>query len=130
MTPGSGPIARRLCVLAVLLGLVGMHGLANGPGDRCHGGVSSPGALSAMMSTTPTEAVTAQHVVAGMRDMGSVCVFVQSAGWPGMTLALVALATVALGCGAATRWSVGGRPGRSPPLAGMSLLHRVCVSLT
>ena len=130
MKRSSGPIGRGLCVLALLLGLVGMHGLANGPDDGCHGGIGSPAAITTMVSAVPAGPLATPHLVAAMRGMGSACVFVQAVGWPGLALALLAIAGLVAASDAGARWFLGGRPGRSPPLAGVSLLRWVCVSLT
>lgn len=100
-----------LCVLAVLIGLFGMHGLASDAAGGCHQlpGATSPAAHSAMPTMTDAS-----------------CVFVAPTSWP--PLALVVLAIVV-----ATALSVAGARrapalgGRSPP---DSLLQRVCVSRT
>lgn len=133
MAWGSKPVTRRLCVLALLLGLTGMHGLADGGG--CHSGAGPAGATSTMAAAMSPGSPTASHRVAVTRGMpgtvlGSVCVFVQSAGWPPMVLALLGIVGVAALAGVGTRRAVGGVPARSPPLAGVLLLRRVCVSLT
>jgi Family of unknown function (DUF6153) len=129
MERSSKPVARQLCVLALLLGLVGMHGLT-APGDGCHGGTGLPTAVTATMTTMPAGDFAAPRLVAAMQGMGSVCVFVQSAGWPAMALALLAIAGSAVGSGGSSRTATRADRGRSPPLAGVSLLRQVCVSLT
>jgi hypothetical protein len=130
MGRSSTPVTRQLCVLALLLGLVGMHGLT-GPGDGCHGGAGPLNATTATMAAMPVGDSAAPHLLtATMHGMGSVCVSVQPAGWPVMALALLAIASVVVGSGASIRTPARGDRGRSPPLGGASLLRRVCVSLT
>jgi hypothetical protein len=129
MGRSSKPVTRQLCVLALLLGLVGMHGLT-APGNGCHGGAGSPNAVTAMMTVMPAGDSAAPRLVTAMHGMGSVCVFVQSAGWPAMALALLAIASGAVGSGASIRTAARGDRGRSPPLGGVALLRQACVSLT
>jgi hypothetical protein len=131
----SKPGTRQLCVFALLLGLIGMHGLAGGEGAGCHGGMSSLAPVTAMTAAMPTDISAASQMVALTRStsgsaMGSVCVSVQSAGWPAVALALLAIAGSAAGSGASSRRAARDDRGRSPPLAGVSILRRVCVSLT
>ncbi|HJP78840.1 MAG TPA: hypothetical protein VJ914_31490 [Pseudonocardiaceae bacterium] len=65
-----------------------------------------------------------------MRPMtGSMCLFVAPAGWPPLTLALLALVTLAALIGLGLAWAPS-VSGRSPPDSGVSLLRRVCVSRT
>jgi hypothetical protein len=129
MERSSNSVTRQLCVLALLLGLVGMHGMVS-PDSGCHGGSGVPDTATAMTAAMPVGHRAAPHLVTAIHGMGSMCVFVQSAGWPAMALAILAIVGLAANSGATTRWSLGGQPGRSPPLAGVSLLRRVCVSLT
>ena len=76
-------------------------------------------------------AVPGQSTVApAMRPMvGSMCLFVAPAGWPPLTLALLALVTLAVLVGPGLAWGPW-VSGRSPPDSGVSLLRRVCVSRT
>lgn len=110
-----------LCVLAVLIGLFGMHGMASADAGGCH---RLPG-MTAMSS--PADPMAAHLAVPTMA--GASCLFVAPTGWPPLALMLLAVvAAVALG-GVGLR-----RPpwigGRSPPASGSSLLRRVCVSRT
>ena len=43
MSPRGTSTACLLCVLAVLFGLIGMHALATGQDDGCHGGTGPVG---------------------------------------------------------------------------------------
>lgn len=131
MWRGSTSAMRRLCVLALLLGLVGMHGLAFGQAGGCHGGgptmIASMAAPASGPVTTPL--IGAERGMIGA-NTGASCVSVQSPGWPGLSLPLVAIAWMAGGLTARQRWTAGDASQRSPPLAGIVLLRRVCVSLT
>ena len=129
MHRSSKPLTRQMCVLALLLGLLGMHGLAGQDGG-CHGGTSAPDMATTMATAMPAGDGAGPHLVTAGHSLGSVCVFVQSTGWPAIALALLAIVGLAMNCGADTPRSIGGRSGRSPPWAGVSLLRRVCVSLT
>lgn len=129
MGPSGTTPARLLCVLAVLVGVFGMHGLTGG--DGCHGGTGmavtaqpmghGPAAPMAMTTVGP-------RVIAGTTT-GSTCLFVPPSTWPLPGLALLAVVAAAIALAADRRWAVGS-PGRSPPDSGVALLRRVCVSLT
>jgi len=122
---------RRLCVFAVLLGLVGMHGLATGQADGCHGGMSTTVSNTTMTAPPAAGGNPVAAVQQGMTGaMGSSCLFVQAPSWPGLPLLLVAIAAIATGLSGWQPRTAGDFSGRSPPLAGVSLLRRVCVSLT
>jgi Family of unknown function (DUF6153) len=123
---------RQLCVVAVLLGLVGMHGLASSEADGCHNGMGMTAAVSATLTPMPVAHGTpVPSVQLGMAAMaGSTCLFIQTPGWPGLSLLLLAIATITVGLGARRPRTAGDASGRSPPWTGMSVLRRVCVSLT
>jgi hypothetical protein len=127
----------QLCVLVLLFGLVGMHGLVSSEADGCHGSLTMTGAVS---NATPAIAMTAmpvrygtpaQAVQPGMTAMtGSSCLAIPTPGWPGHSLLFLAIATVTVGLGARRPRPTGDASGRSPPWTAMSVLRQVCVSLT
>lgn len=132
----SYPALRRLCVLALLLGLFGMHGLAAAQANGCHGGMSTTVSITTVSNTTMTapQAVggnalsTVQRGMTGA--MGASCLFVQAPSWPGLLLLLVTIASITASLGVGRPRTVRDFSGRSPPPAGVCLLRRICVSLT
>lgn len=120
-----------LCVLAVLIGLFGMHGLATAQGGGCHaidGMIKAPSMVTAPMTAEPVGATASTHGMASV-TAGDSCLFVLPAGWSMLAwVLLAALITVVLAAGD-RRWP-GHHTGRSPPTTGVSLLYRVCVSRT
>ncbi|HEY0807273.1 MAG TPA: DUF6153 family protein [Pseudonocardiaceae bacterium] len=129
----STPTARLLCVFAVVVGLMGMHGLAARPGEGCHSGMSSTAAASPMAAMAVPERTPASGAVAIEQGKtaatGGTCVFVQPAGWVAVVLVLLAIIAVGADLVRVPRWATG-TASRSPPRSGMSLLQWVCVSRT
>ncbi|MGH3781495.1 MAG: hypothetical protein ACRDR6_25770 [Pseudonocardiaceae bacterium] len=140
---GAGSV--RVLVVAVLVGLIGMHGLASGELGGCHGGmppVPLPGAAQALATSSMVMKVPARADNAAIATRagdstagvmaGSACQSVPPQRWPGLTR-LLALAVIG--------WMLGRSPGwpgwiwravtgRASPRSGTARLRWVCVSRT
>ncbi|MGH3831055.1 MAG: hypothetical protein ACRDRS_11505 [Pseudonocardiaceae bacterium] len=139
----------RVLVVAVLVGLIGMHGLASGELGGCHGGMSPVSLTVAAQATAPAPMVmevsahTGGAAIAGVMARpeghsavgvmtGSVCQSVPPRGWPGVA-SLLALTVIGWLLGWDPSW-----PGwiwrevtsRAPPCSGVARLRWVCVSRT
>lgn len=137
--------ARVLLVIAVVLGLVGMHGLASGglgecPGAMAPGMASLPAAGPVPMAVSPHPGQTASRGAmatpagqsAGSVMAGQMCQPAPPPGWPGLA-GLLALGVIGWLCGPGSGWSGwsrGALAGRGPPRAGAARLRWVCVSRT
>lgn len=126
-------LKRLVCLLAVLSGLFFMHGLSGT--TECHG------ANSVMMHGGHLGLAMAHEASAGDRftlaqnlAQTDACASTLPT-WPNVGLLLLMLAAgwMLPGHGIPPRgrpWGPGGRAGRAPPLAGVVLLHRLCISRT
>ena len=131
----GGRVATRLvCLLAVLSGLFFMHGLSGG--TECHGAASAmvhdghPGMAMAHGASAEDQSALARNLA---HQMG-MCVSTLPT-WHAVGLLLLALAAgwMCVAHGSAPRGRLSGpagRAGRAPPLAGVVLLHRLCISRT
>ncbi|MDQ2788200.1 MAG: hypothetical protein DLM60_13535 [Pseudonocardiales bacterium] len=140
---GAGSV--RVLLVAVLLGLIGMHGLATGELGGCHGGIPpAPLLADAQAPTTSSMAMeVATHAggaVIATRSgdsttgvmAGSACQSVSPQRWPGLTSLLVLVLAVV---GWLLGWS-SGWPGwiwrdvtaRASPRSGVARLRWVCVA--
>lgn len=131
---GGQVVARLVCLLAVLSGLFFMHGLSGS--TECHGATSvtvhdgHPGVAMAHGASAGDQPALVQK---SAHQMG-MCVSTLPT-WQAVGLLLLALAAgwmfVTHGIAPRGRLSgPGGRAGRAPPLAGVVLLHRLCISRT
>jgi hypothetical protein len=127
-------LKRLICLLAVLSGLFFMHGLSGS--TECHGTGSvmvhggHPGLAMAHDASAGDRFVLAQDLA----QQADVCASTLPT-WPtaGLLLLMLAAGWMLTGHGTAPRarpWGPGGRAGRAPPLAGVVLLHRLCISRT
>jgi hypothetical protein len=123
-------VARSLCALALLVGLIGMHELASGLLDDCHTGPVV--GMSAAMSTSDVPATVRQTRPAQFQampgGMANTCVSLAPGGWSPLQPALVGVLALAAALAMVARLRPGGSTERSPPSAGISLLRQVCVS--
>jgi hypothetical protein len=128
---GGRMVTRLVCLLAVLSGLFFMHGLSGS--TECHdaaGAMVHDGRLGVAMAQNADQIALGQNPAHQM-DM---CVSTLPA-WPNVGLLLLALAAgwLLVAYGIAPRGRLlgpGGRAGRAPPMAGVVLLHRLCISRT
>src|SRR4051794_34920047 len=124
-------VTRLVCLLAVLSGLFFMHGLSGS--TECHdaaGAMVHDGRLGVATAHDMAQVALGRHPVHQM----DACVSTLPA-WPSIGFLLLALAAgwmlVAYGIAPHGRLSgPGGHAGRAPPLAGVVLLHRLCISRT
>jgi len=137
---------RLLAVCALLFGLFAMHGLPASAADGCHTETSAAAAMPAMgggmaVPAADTAAVHSGTVSAGAQlhagsqaTTGSLCVTALGRDRIALpVLALLAVAALWTTAGPVLRGSVAAflaRRRRGPPIAGRSLLNRVCVSRT
>jgi len=140
---------RVVVVVAVLMGLIGMHGLASGELGGCHGGMAPMPLMVAVQTPAPAPMVVEGSAPTGSAAIdgamarpagnstagvmaGTVCQSVPPQGWPGLVGALT-LAVVGwlLGWGPGwPRWIWRGAADRAPPRSGTARLCWVCVSRT
>jgi uncharacterized membrane protein YphA (DoxX/SURF4 family) len=131
---GGRVVTRLVCLLAVLSGLFFMHGLSGS--TECHGTAGAmvheghPGVAMAQNASVEDQPALAQNLA---HHMGR-CVSTLPT-WPAVGMLLLALAAgwMLMAHGVSPRGrplGPGGRAGRAPPLAGVVLLHRLCISRT
>lgn len=131
MAPTSRRTARAVCVLAVLIGLFGMHGLAATQVTGCHGDTGLAAAAPVLAASMTVQPVGHMAAAPRMADTmaGSCCLFVSPTAWSLLALTLLGVIAAAVAPGVGRRWAAG-FSGRSPPCSGVSLLRWVCVSRT